>query len=155
MLHNDACVSAIRAARARFLAGRARAFSAVLRSRSSCIRRPTTLSVSRQAFLTTFRPHALIYMGRLDHAITVLDVLGSVVQAVPVVGDGLKSATEIATKICEVVKVRSIIFFIFHALQLSGRKSKKIAKPTRILRIAPSGYSKLSRTRSRRPIRTS
>jgi hypothetical protein len=48
-------------------------------------------------------------MGRLDHAITALDVLGSVVQAVPVVGDGLKSATEVATKICEVVKVRSLI----------------------------------------------
>jgi hypothetical protein len=48
-------------------------------------------------------------MGRLDHAITALGVLGSVVQAVPVVGDGLKSATEVATKICEVVKVRSLI----------------------------------------------
>jgi hypothetical protein len=48
-------------------------------------------------------------MGRLDHAITALDVLGSVVQVVPVVGDGLKSATEVATKICEVVKVRSLI----------------------------------------------
>jgi hypothetical protein len=48
-------------------------------------------------------------MGRLDHAITALGVLGSVVQAVPVVGDGLKSVTEVATKICEVVKVRSLI----------------------------------------------
>jgi hypothetical protein len=46
-------------------------------------------------------------MGRLDHAIAVLDVLGSVVQAVPVVGDGLKSATEVVTKICDMVKVRS------------------------------------------------
>jgi hypothetical protein len=45
-------------------------------------------------------------MGRL---VTALDVLGSVVQAVPVVGDGLKSATEVATKICEVVKVRILI----------------------------------------------
>jgi hypothetical protein len=45
-------------------------------------------------------------MGRLDHAITALDVLGSVVQAVPIVGDGLKSATEVAMKICETVKVR-------------------------------------------------
>jgi hypothetical protein len=48
-------------------------------------------------------------MPRLDHAINVLDVLGSVVQAVPVVGDGLKSATEVTKKICEMVKVRSLI----------------------------------------------
>jgi hypothetical protein len=48
-------------------------------------------------------------MGRLDHAITALGVLGSVVQAIPAVGDGLKSATEVATKICEVVKVRRSI----------------------------------------------
>jgi hypothetical protein len=45
-------------------------------------------------------------MGRPDHAITALDFLGSVVQAVPVVGENLKSATEIAKKICEMVKVR-------------------------------------------------
>jgi hypothetical protein len=45
-------------------------------------------------------------MGRLDHAITALDVLGSIVQAVPVIGDGLKSAMEVARKICEMVKVR-------------------------------------------------
>jgi hypothetical protein len=45
-------------------------------------------------------------MSGLERAIAVLDVLGSVVQAVPVVGDGLKSAIEIATKICETVKVR-------------------------------------------------
>jgi hypothetical protein len=44
-------------------------------------------------------------MGHLDHAITALDVLGSVVQAVPVVGENLKSATDIAKKICEMAKV--------------------------------------------------
>jgi hypothetical protein len=44
-------------------------------------------------------------MSRLDHAITALDLLGSVVQAVPVVGENLKSATEIAKKLCEMVKV--------------------------------------------------
>jgi hypothetical protein len=59
-------------------------------------------------------------MGRLDHAITALDLLGSVVQAVPVVGENLKSATEIAKKICEAVKVRifsvsSSICVTFHA----------------------------------------
>jgi hypothetical protein len=54
-----------------------------------------------------FEPiRASLSMGRLDHAITALDVLGSVVQAVPIVGDGLKSATEVAMKICETVKVR-------------------------------------------------
>jgi hypothetical protein len=51
-------------------------------------------------------------MPRLEHAITVLDVLGSVVQAVPVVGDGLKSATEVTKKICEMVKVRSLIVYL-------------------------------------------
>jgi hypothetical protein len=94
-------------------------------------------------------------MGRLDHAITALGVLGSVVQAVPVVGDGLKSATEVATKICEVVKVRSIISLLamrFISLVEDEREPRSL---TRILLIAPSGYWQLSRTRSRRPIRTS
>jgi hypothetical protein len=45
-------------------------------------------------------------MGGLDIAISVLDILGSVVQAVPVVGENLKAGTEIATEICELVKVR-------------------------------------------------
>jgi hypothetical protein len=44
-------------------------------------------------------------MARPDDAITALDLLGSVVQAVPVVGENLKSATEIAKKLCEMVKV--------------------------------------------------
>jgi hypothetical protein len=44
-------------------------------------------------------------MARLDDAITALDLLGSVVQAVPVVGENMKSATEIAKKLCEMVKV--------------------------------------------------
>jgi hypothetical protein len=48
-------------------------------------------------------------MGRLEHAIAVLDVLGSVVQAVPAVGDNLKAATEIATKICEIFKVYMLV----------------------------------------------
>jgi hypothetical protein len=47
-----------------------------------------------------------ISMGGLDRDITALDVLGSVVQAVPVVGENLKAAVEIATKICVTVKVR-------------------------------------------------
>jgi hypothetical protein len=45
-------------------------------------------------------------MARLDYAITALDLLGSVVQAVPVVGENVKAATEIAKKLCEMVKVR-------------------------------------------------
>jgi hypothetical protein len=45
-------------------------------------------------------------MARLDHAITALDLLGSVVQAVPVVGENLKSSTEIVKKLCEMAKVR-------------------------------------------------
>jgi hypothetical protein len=48
---------------------------------------------------------ALTPMARLNDAITALDLLGSVVQAVPVVGENLKSATEIAKKLCEMVKV--------------------------------------------------
>jgi hypothetical protein len=45
-------------------------------------------------------------MAGLDRALAALDVLGTVVQAVPVVGENLKSAIEIATKTCETVKVR-------------------------------------------------
>jgi hypothetical protein len=45
-------------------------------------------------------------MGGLECAIAALDVLGSVVQAVPVIGENLKAATEVAMKICELVKVR-------------------------------------------------
>jgi hypothetical protein len=45
-------------------------------------------------------------MVGLDRAIAALDILGSVVQAVPVVGENLKSAIEIAKKTCELVKVR-------------------------------------------------
>jgi hypothetical protein len=47
-------------------------------------------------------------MAGLDRTIAVLDVLGTVVQAIPVVGENLKSAIEIATKTCEVVKVRML-----------------------------------------------
>jgi hypothetical protein len=50
----------------------------------------------------------LISMTGLDRTIAVLDVLGTVVQAVPVVGENLKSAIEIATKTCEMVKVRML-----------------------------------------------
>jgi hypothetical protein len=45
-------------------------------------------------------------MGRLHHAIAALDILGSLMQAVPVIGDSLKSATELAMLICETVEVR-------------------------------------------------
>jgi hypothetical protein len=45
-------------------------------------------------------------MGRLNHAIAALDVLGPLMQAVPVIGDGLKSATEITSLICQTVEVR-------------------------------------------------
>jgi hypothetical protein len=51
----------------------------------------------------------LIYKARLYHAITALDVLGSVMEAVPLVAGGLKSATEDTKKIREVVKVRDPI----------------------------------------------
>jgi hypothetical protein len=45
-------------------------------------------------------------MVGLDRAIAALDILGSVMQAVPVVGENLKSAIEIAKNTCELVKVR-------------------------------------------------
>jgi hypothetical protein len=45
-------------------------------------------------------------MSSLDRAIAALDVLGSVVQAVPVVGENLKSAFEVTKKTCELAKVR-------------------------------------------------
>jgi hypothetical protein len=61
-------------------------------------------------------------MGGLDHAITALDVLGSVVQAVPVVRDSLKSATEIVTKICETIKVSLHALITVHAIDLSCRR---------------------------------
>jgi hypothetical protein len=56
---------------------------------------------------------AFTRMARLDHAITALDLLGSVVQAVPVVGENLKSATEVTKKICEMVKVRMVFSFSY------------------------------------------
>jgi hypothetical protein len=46
-------------------------------------------------------------MGALDDAITALGVLGLVLQAVPLVGENLKAATELTAKICEQVKVRT------------------------------------------------
>jgi hypothetical protein len=49
-----------------------------------------------------------LLMGALDDAITALDVLGVVLQAVPLVGENLKAATELTAKICEQVKVRSL-----------------------------------------------
>jgi hypothetical protein len=63
-----------------------------------------------------------ISMGGLDRAIAALNVLGSVVQAVPVVGDGLKSATEIATKLCETVKVRAFFFSLIHPFEPLRRR---------------------------------
>jgi hypothetical protein len=61
-------------------------------------------------------------MARLDHAITALDLLGSVVQAVPVVGENLKAATEIAKKLCEMVKVCIPLLAPVHALNLPCRR---------------------------------
>jgi hypothetical protein len=61
-------------------------------------------------------------MSSLDRAITALDVLGSVVQAVPVVGDGLKSAIEVASKICETIKVRTPSFSFIHLLEHLRRR---------------------------------
>jgi hypothetical protein len=63
-----------------------------------------------------------ISMGSLDRAIAALNVLGSVVQAVPIVGDGLKSATEVASKICETVKVRAPLFSFVYILKLMRRR---------------------------------
>jgi hypothetical protein len=81
--------------------------------------------LSSHPLLSTSRSQAVIYMGRLDHAITALGALGLVVQAVPVVGDGLKSATEVAIKICEVVKVRSLIFLLsMRSISLVENESK-------------------------------
>jgi hypothetical protein len=54
-------------------------------------------------------------MGRLEVATTSLDVLGSVVLAVPVVGDTLKSAIEVVTKICEMVQVCLFYFSSLNA----------------------------------------
>jgi hypothetical protein len=48
-------------------------------------------------------------MVNLNHTIAALDVLGTVVQAVPVLGEKLKSAVEIAKKTCEIVKVRILL----------------------------------------------
>jgi hypothetical protein len=47
-------------------------------------------------------------MGGLDRAIAALHILGSIVQAVPMVGENLKSAVEIVTKTCEMVQVRMV-----------------------------------------------
>jgi hypothetical protein len=58
----------------------------------------------------------------LDRAVTALHVLGSVVQTVPVVGGSLKSATEIATDICETVKVRVSVSNPVQALNIVHRK---------------------------------
>jgi hypothetical protein len=89
------------------------------------------LSASTATFPIAFRRYALetattpISMGGLDHAITALDVLGSVVQAVPVVGDGLKSATEVTKKICEMVKVRSVIVLLsLHSISVVENETK-------------------------------
>jgi hypothetical protein len=65
---------------------------------------------------------ALTRMARLDHAITALDLLGSVVQVVPVVGENLKSAIEIAKKLCEIVKVRTPFSSAVHALNKPCRR---------------------------------
>jgi hypothetical protein len=58
----------------------------------------------------------------LDRALTALHVLGSVVQTVPVVGESLKSATEIATDICETVKARVYVSSPAQALNNVRRK---------------------------------
>jgi hypothetical protein len=45
-------------------------------------------------------------MGALDYAITSLDLLGATLKVLPFVGETLKGAVELATKICETVQVR-------------------------------------------------
>jgi hypothetical protein len=61
-------------------------------------------------------PGNVSLMSRLDHAIAALDVLGTVVQAVPVVGENLKSAVEIVTKTCEMIKVRNTFSALYMRL---------------------------------------
>jgi hypothetical protein len=41
-------------------------------------------------------------MGALEYALVSLEILGLTLQLVPIVGEQLKAATELATKICEV-----------------------------------------------------
>jgi hypothetical protein len=44
-------------------------------------------------------------MGGLDQAIDALSVLGPALQMVPILGDNLKAAVELASTICERAKV--------------------------------------------------
>jgi hypothetical protein len=84
--------------------------SAFYQPASSSISRPhptATLAIEICASELTLDT-ILISMAGLDRTIAVLDVLGTVVQAVPVVGENLKSAIEMATKTCEMVKVRML-----------------------------------------------
>jgi hypothetical protein len=61
-------------------------------------------------------------MSALDQALTTLHVLGSVVQVIPVVGESLKSATGIVTKICETVKVRLYVYKLAQTLDMPHRR---------------------------------
>jgi hypothetical protein len=45
-------------------------------------------------------------MGVLEHSIEVLKLLTPVLDMVPVIGSNLKGAAELASEICEIVKVR-------------------------------------------------
>jgi hypothetical protein len=45
-------------------------------------------------------------MGVLEHSIQVLKVLSPVLDMVPVIGSNLKGAAEVASEICDMIKVR-------------------------------------------------
>jgi hypothetical protein len=76
--------------------------------------RSSTLSVSVlldddanhvSSLLIAYGSHIHANMGALEHSIQVLKVIQPVLDMVPAIGGNLKGAAELASEICEMVKV--------------------------------------------------
>jgi hypothetical protein len=70
-------------------------------------------------------------MGVLDQSIEALKVLSPILAMVPAVGDNLKGAAELATGICEMIKVRGYRQYVIRCLIISlFRLSERTVKLT-------------------------
>jgi hypothetical protein len=89
-------------------------------------------------------------MAALGQSRQVLEILSKTLGFIPVVGENLKSAAELASKICEEIEVCEQLFIIRHPLIRLRRLSKGIAKATSVSALKSGSSSSPSQASSTR-----
>jgi hypothetical protein len=89
-------------------------------------------------------------MAALGQSRQVLEILSKTLGFIPVVGENLKSAAELASKICEEIEVREELVIIRDPLIRLCRPSKRIVKATSASALKSGSSSSPSRASSTR-----